>query len=66
MCDVLAAYSDHPNVLGVTVSASAVKKRGLLISTPRYLAQTPNFNKPIIYFQTVTGEGRKMMRRRCY
>ena len=51
MCDVLAAYSDHPNVLGVTVFALGCEKARIVDFNAALAKRNPNFSKPIIYFR---------------
>lgn len=51
MCDVLAAYSDHPNVLGVTVFALGCEKARIVDFKDALAKRNPNFNKPVIYFR---------------
>ncbi len=51
MCDVLAAYADHPNVMGVTVFALGCEKARIVDFQQALKQRNPAFNKPVIYFK---------------
>lgn len=51
MCDVLAAYADHPNVMGVTVFALGCEKARIVDFKAALNKRNPDFDKPLIYFR---------------
>lgn len=51
MCDVLAAYADHPNVAGVTVFALGCEKAQVANFRASLDTLNPNFTKPLLYFK---------------
>lgn len=62
-CDVLAAYADHANVLGVTVFALGCEKARIVDFRAALDKRNPGFNKPVIYFrQQAWSSEEKMMR----
>lgn len=51
MCDVLAAYADHPNVIGITVFSLGCEKAQRKMFKESLAARNPNFDKPALYFR---------------
>nr|WP_275070170.1 UxaA family hydrolase [Providencia sp. G1(2023)] len=51
MCDVLAAYADHPNVIGITVFSLGCEKAQRDMFKESLFARNPNFDKPTLYFR---------------
>ncbi|HEJ9057050.1 TPA: altronate dehydratase [Serratia fonticola] len=51
MCEVLAAYADHPNVMGVTVFALGCEKARIVDFQQALKQRNPAFSKPTIYFK---------------
>ncbi|MDI2091459.1 UxaA family hydrolase [Commensalibacter oyaizuii] len=51
MCDVLAAYADHPNVIGITVFSLGCEKAQRKYFKEALQKRNPNFNKPALYFR---------------
>ncbi len=51
MCDLLAAYADHPNVAGITVFALGCEKAQINNFQDSLKKINPKFNKPIVYFK---------------
>lgn len=51
LCDVLAAYADHPNVAGVTVFALGCEKARMVDFKDALKRRNPGFKKEIIYFR---------------
>lgn len=50
MCDVLAAYADHPNVVGITVFSLGCEKAQQAMFKQALERRNPTFNKPALYF----------------
>ncbi|SQI42949.1 D-galactarate dehydratase [Leminorella richardii] len=50
MCDVLAAYADHPNVIGMTVFSLGCEKSQQKMFKDALARRNPHFNKPSLYF----------------
>ncbi|MEK8138917.1 altronate dehydratase family protein [Morganella morganii] len=51
MCDVLAAYADHPNVIGITVFSLGCEKAQRKMFKESLAARNPAFDKPALYFR---------------
>ncbi|WP_413492979.1 UxaA family hydrolase [Morganella psychrotolerans] len=51
MCDVLAAYADHPNVIGITVFSLGCEKAQRKMFKESLTERNPYFNKPALYFR---------------
>ena len=50
MCDVLAAYADHPNVIGMTVFSLGCEKAQQKMFKDALARRNPEFDKPALYF----------------
>lgn len=51
LCEVLAAYVDHPNVAGATVFSLGCEKAQLSIFEATLQARNPQFNKPLLKYR---------------
>ncbi|MDR3537652.1 MAG: altronate dehydratase [Acetobacteraceae bacterium] len=51
LCDVLAAYADHPNVAGITVFGLGCEKSQIAMFKDSLAARNPNFAKPALYYR---------------
>ncbi|QWA13141.1 altronate dehydratase [Sodalis ligni] len=63
MCDVLAAYADHPNVAGVTVFALGCEKARIVDFKAALKKRNPDFSKEIIYFRQQDWDSEEKMMR---
>lgn len=50
LCEILAAYADHPNVGGVTVLALGCEKSEISLFKEALFRRNPNFDKPCLVF----------------
>ncbi len=51
MCEILAAYADHPNVAGVTVFALGCEKARIVDFQEALKKRNPAFDKTVIYYR---------------
>ncbi|AHG21523.1 altronate hydrolase [Chania multitudinisentens RB-25] len=61
MCDVLAAYADHPNVIGITVFSLGCEKARVIDFQHALNKRNPNFDKPALYFKQQEWENEEQM-----
>lgn len=61
MCDILAAYADHPNVLGITVFILGCEKAQREFFQEALDKRNPNFNKPTLYYRQQEWESEESM-----
>ncbi|CRY56777.1 altronate hydrolase [Yersinia intermedia] len=61
MCEVLAAYADHPNVIGITVFSLGCEKAQVIDFKDALKKRNPQFNKPTLYFKQQEWENEEQM-----
>lgn len=61
MCEVLAAYADHPNVIGITVFSLGCEKAQVIDFKDALKKCNPQFSKPTLYFKQQEWENEEQM-----
>jgi altronate hydrolase len=65
LCDVLAAYADHPNVAGITVFSLGCEKSQIDEFRAALDRRNPAFSKPALYYRQQDWDSEEKMMRRA-
>jgi altronate hydrolase len=63
LCEILAAYADHPNVAGITVFSLGCEKSQISDFREALQRRNPAFAKPALFFRQQDGESEEKMMR---
>ncbi len=61
LCNILAAYADHPNVAGITVFSLGCQNAQISMFKEALARQNPNFDKPCLIYEQQQWDGEQAM-----